>query len=222
MRKIIEFEDLAQSLLNKTVSKEQLFKTVKEDSNMIPLLLEGVGHKKAAVRYGCSSVLMNLSEERPESLYPKFDFFVNLLDNKYRILNWNAFTIIANLTRVDKDQKFDEIFDKYYSFLYNEYMVTVANVVANSAKISVAKPYLVPKITEKLLRVQNLSTTPHLTEECKRVIAQQAIDSFDMFFDKIDQQKEQVISFVKSCKDSSRKKLRTKAEKFLEKWDQQS
>jgi len=222
MNKIMSFDELALGLLEKTITKQQLLKTVKEDSSLVPLLLEGVSHKKAAVRYGCSKVLMDLSEDHPELLYPEFDFFVKLLDSKYRILTWTAFAVIANLTTVDVDKKFDAVFDKYYSFLDVEYMVTVANLVGNSGKIANAKPYLVPKITEELLKVQNLSTTPHLTEECKKVIAQSAISSFDLFFDKIGPQKEQVIIFVKSHRGSSRKKLRITAEKFLKKWNKQS
>ncbi len=212
-----DFSQLSQSLMNKTVTKEELLDRVKEDFSLIPLLLKGVDHLKAAVRYGCSKVLMDLSEEHPEKLYSHFDFFVSLLDSKYRILTWNALAIVANLTRVDTDKKFDAVFDKYYSFLGNDYMVTVANVVGNSSKIALAKPYLIPKITDELLKAQDISTTPHLTEECKRVIAQQAIKTLDLFFDRIDQ-KERVISFVKLHLDSPRKKLRTAAEKFLKKW----
>jgi len=222
MSGIIGFDDLAQGLLEKKINKKQLLTAVKDDPALVPLLLQGVGHKKAAVRYGCSKVLMDLSEEHPELLYSDFDFFVKLLDSKYRILVWTAFGILANLTRVDTENKFDTIFDKYYSFLGNEYMITVANLVGNSGKIANAKPYLVPKITNELLKVQNLSTTPHLTEECKKVIAQHAISSFDLFFDKIDQQQEQVLNFVKSHQNSSRKKLRTNVEKFLKKWEIQS
>ena len=212
-----DFSQLSQSLIDKTVTKEELLNRVKQDFSLIPLLLKGVDHPKAAVRYGCSKVLMDLSEEHPERLYPNFDFFVNLLDSKYRILTWTALAIIANLTRVDADNKFDAVFDRYYSFLDDEYMVTVANVVGNSGKIALAKPYLIPKITDELLKVQDISTTPHLTEECRRVIAQQAIKTFDLFFDRIDH-KERVISFVKLHLDSPRKKLRTAAESFLEKW----
>ncbi len=213
----VDFSKLAQSLMDKTVTKEELLNRVKQDFSLIPLLLKGVNHPRAAVRYGCSKVLMDLSEEHPEKLYPHFDFFVNLLDSKYRILTWNALAIIANLTQVDTDNKFDAIFDRYYSFLDDDYMVTVANVVGNSGKIAHAKPYLIPKITDELLKVQNLSTTPHLTEECRRVIAQHTIKAFDLFFDRIDK-KQQVTSFVKTCLDSPRKKLRTAAENFLEKW----
>ena len=217
MGKNDDFSQLTEALLDKSMTKKELLSKVRQDFSLIPFLLKGVGSSKAAVRYGCAKVLMDLSEEHPEKLYPYFDSFINLLESKYRILTWNALAIIANLTPVDADKKFDVIFDKYYSFLDNDYMVTVANVVGNSGKIALAKPYLIPKITDELLKVQDISTSPHLTEECKRVIAQHTIKTLDLFFDRIDQ-KEQVISFVKVHLDSPRKKLRTAAENFLKKW----
>lgn len=217
MGKNNDFSQLTEALLDKSMTKEELLSKVRQDFSLISFLLSGVDSSKAAVRYGCAKVLMDLSTEHPEKLYPYFDSFTDLLDSKYRILTWNAFAIIANLTRVDTDKKFDAIFDNYYSFLDNDYMVTVANVVGNSGKIALAKPYLISKITDELLKVQDISTSPHLTEECKRVIAQHAIKTLDLFFDRIDQ-KERVISFVKVHVGSPRKKLRTAAENFLKKW----
>ena len=219
MGKNDDFSQLTEALLDKSMTKEELLSKVKQDFSLISFLLGGVDSSKAAVRYGCAKVLMDLSEEHPEKLYPHLDSFIDLLDSKYRILTWNALAIIANLARVDADKKFDAIFGKYYSFLDNDYMVTVANVVGNSGKIAHAKTYLIPKITDELLKVKDISTSPHLTEECKRVIAQQTIKSLDLFFDRIDQ-KELVTSFVKACLDSPREKLRTTAENFLEKWSQ--
>jgi len=209
--------ELLQKLANKSITKKELFQKVERNFNLLPEVLNGVSSSKAAIRYGCAKVLMDLSEEHPEKLYPYFDSFIDLLDSKYRILTWNAFAIIANLTRVDADKNFDAIFDRYYSFLEDDYMVTVANVVGNSGKIAHAKPYLIPKITDELLKVQGISTSPHLTEECRRVIAQHTIKTLDLFFDRIDQ-KERVISFVKVHLDSPRKKLKTTAENFLKKW----
>jgi hypothetical protein len=125
--------------------------------------------------------------------------------------------VIANLTEVDIENKFDTIFDKYYSFLNDEYMVTVANIVGNSAKIAKAKPHLSQKITNELLKVENISTSPHLTKECKNVIVEKAILSFDMYFDQI-QNKDDVTSFVRRQLNNTRKTARTKAEDFLKKW----
>ncbi|MFA5364186.1 MAG: hypothetical protein WC325_03285 [Candidatus Bathyarchaeia archaeon] len=212
------FLQLTQALLDKTLSKEGLLNKVKKDFSLIPFLLDGVGSSKASVRYGCAKVLMDLSEQNPEKLYSHFDFFTKLLDSKYRIITWNALAIIANLTRVDTNKKFDLIFDKYYGFLNNPYMVTVANVVGHSATIAQAKPYLIPRIVNHLLSVENISITPHLTEECKRVIAQKTITSINTFFDQVEQ-KEKVICFVKNHVNSPRESLNTVAENFLDRWN---
>lgn len=209
--------ELLKKLAAKTLTKDELRRKVEHDFSLLPTLLTGLSSPKAAIRYGCAKILMDLSAEYPEKLYPYMDDFVGLLGSKYRILTWNAMAIIANLAKVDKEQKFDAVFDRYYSFLNEEYMVTVANVVGNSGKIALAKPYLIPKITEKLLTVENLSVTPHLTDECKRVIAEHAIGAFDLFFDKVEQ-KEKVLAFVERELNSSRKHLSVQAESFLKKW----
>jgi hypothetical protein len=211
--------ELLVKLAYKTLTKEELRQQVERNFGLVPVLLQGTCSPKAAVRYGCAKVLMDLSEKYPAKLYPYMDAFVGLLDSKYRILTWNAMAVIANLVKVDEDQKFDAVFDKYYSFLKNEYLVTVANVVGNSGKIALAKTYLIPEITVELLKVENVSVTPHLTEECKRVIAEHAIVTFDLFFDKIEEkEKKKVLAFVERQLDSSRRTLGTKAADFLKKW----
>jgi len=208
---------LLKKLVNKTLTKQQLLEKVKQNYELIPEILDGISSSKPAIRYSCAKVLMDLSEEEPEKLYAHMDFFIKMLESKYRILTWNAIITIANLTKVDLEKKFDSIFDKYYSFLDDEYMVTVANLVGNSGKIALAKPYLTQKITDKLLKVENISITPHLSEECKRVITQNAIKTFDLFFSQIEE-KDKVISFVKKHLNSSRETLRTESENFLKRW----
>jgi hypothetical protein len=210
--------NILEMLLEKSITKEQLFEKVNQDFKLIPEIVNGMTSSKAPIRYGCGKVLIDLSGKNPKKLYSYFDFFVKILDSKYRILTWQAMAIIANLTSVDTDGKFDSIFEKYYSFINNEYMVTVANLVGHSGKIACSKPNLIPMITEYLLKIENLKTTPHLTDECKRVIAESAINSFDMYFDRIEN-KEKVFSFVKKYVKSSRKTLKIKAERFLAKWD---
>lgn len=208
---------MLSKLANKSLTKQEVLREVRENQDLLPEVLQGVASSKASVRYGCAKVLMDFSGEQPEKLYAYMDTFIALLDSRYRILVWNAMAIIANLAKVDKDKKFDAAFNKYYGFLNDEYMVTVANVVGNSGKIALAKPYLAQKIANELLKVENISTTPHLTDECRRVIAEKAIESFDLFFDKIEE-KDRVVSFVKRHQNSSRIRLKMKAESFLKKW----
>ncbi len=60
-------------------------------------------------------------------------------------------------------------------------------------------------------------TNSHLSEECKRVIAEHAIRAFGGFFPQIED-KDKIISFVEKHRNSSRESLRRESEKFLEKW----
>lgn len=209
--------ELLRKLADKSLTTKELFQMVEQDFGLLPLIVNGVSSSKASIRYGCAKILTDLSEAHPKELYRQMDFFISLLDSKYRILTWNAIAIIANLTKVDKDKKFDDIFEKYYGFLDDEYMVTVANVAGHSGKIALAKPYLAHKIVDKLLKVDDISITPHLTEECKRVITEKTINSFDMFFDKI-KQKRRIVNFVEKHSSSPRKTLRQAARDFLKKW----
>jgi hypothetical protein len=210
---------LLVKVADKALTKEELRQKVEQDFNLVPALLKGTGSPKAAVRYSCAKVLMDLSEEHPQELYPYMDAIVELLDSKYRILTWNAMAIIANLAAVDREQKLNAILDKYFGFLNSEYMVTVANTVGNSGKIALAKPELIPRITAELLKVEAVSLSPHLTEECKWVIAEKTVGTFDLFFDKIeDKEKKKVFAFVERQLNSSRKTLRAKAADFLKKW----
>lgn len=210
--------ELFQRLLEKTLSKEDFYQLVKEKDELIPDIIKGVSSSKATIRYSCAKVLMDLSKENPDKIYKYFDFFTNLLDSNYRILIWNAIITIANLTIVDRNKKFDKIFEKYFSLLNNDYMVTVANVVGSSSQIAYAKPYLINRISNELLKVDDLKITPHLTVECKRVIAEKTIISFDKFFDKI-KDKNKVLSFARKHINSPRKTLKEQALQFLEKWD---
>ncbi len=210
--------DLLQKLADKSLTKKELCQKVERDFQLLPTVLAGVSSSKAAIRYGCAKVLMDLSAKYPEKLYPYMDDFASLLDSKHRILVWNGLAIIANLSTVDVDKKFDALFTKYYSLLGDPYMVTVANVVGNSGKIALSKPYLASKIVRELLKVEQISTTPHLTEECKRVIAEKTVESFNLFFDKLcGEDKAAVVSFVKRQVGSSRITLKWAAEVFLNK-----
>lgn len=210
---------MLEKLAEKTITKTECYQAVTQDFSLLPEVLSGVSSPKASVRYGCSSVLLELSAKYPEKLYPHIDTFINLLDSPYRILKWNATAILANLARVDAQKKLDAQMGKYFGLINDGYLVTAANVVANAGKIAVAKPYLAGQITAELLKVPDLAVTPHLTEECKRVLAEHAIRSFGQFFNGLgEQEKAAVLGFVRNQQGSSRKTLQAEADAFLKRW----
>jgi len=210
------YDDVLKNLGNKKLTKGKLHQMIEHNFELLPVLVEGMYSQKANIRYGSGKILMDLSEKYPEKLYPYIDSIFRLLDSKYRIIIWNAMAIIANITPVDTEKKFDTVFNKYSSFLKDEYMITVANTIENLGKIAKAKPYLIQKITKEILDVENIKLTPHLTEECKKVITEKAIGSFELFFENIEEKKK-VLAFVEKQVESSRKSLRSKAAEFVKK-----
>ena len=210
------YDDVLKKLGNKELTKGKIHQMVEHNFELIPVLVEGMSSQKANIRYGSGKILMDISEKYPEKVYPYVNSIMRLLDGKYRIIIWNSMAIVANIASVDTEKKLDTIFKKYFSFLKDEYMVTVANAIENLGKIAKAKPYLIQKITKKILEVENIKLTPHLTEECKKVIAEKAIGSFELFFDNIED-KNKVLSFVEKQVESSRKSLRSKAAEFVKK-----
>jgi len=201
----------------KEVEAEDIAKNTIKDPSLLNGIFKGVSSTNARIKYGCAKILRIVSEEEPEKLYPRVDFFIELLDSNKRILKWNALYIIANLAKVDVENRFDDIFDKYYSLLDAEYMVTVANVVGNSGKIAKAKPHLSQKITNDLLKIENLTLESHLTQECKNIIIGHTISALEMYFDQIENE-DKVISFVKRQLNNTRNATKIKATNFLAKF----
>jgi len=64
-----------KKLADKSMTKEELLHKVQQDFSLLPIILQGTSSSKAAIRYGCAKILMDMSEEYPQQLYPYVDFF---------------------------------------------------------------------------------------------------------------------------------------------------
>ena len=203
--------ELLQQIGKKETDKEAIANSVIEQPAALPDILEGLGAKEARVKYGCAKVLRIISEKAPALLYPRFDIFVDLLDNDNSFLKCDAIYIIANLASVDSEDRFEKIFDRYFALLPGPALIAAASVIGGAAKIALAKPDLAERITNELLKVESAE---YKTPECRRVALQQAIESFDQFFDLIEH-KEPVIELIKAQLTSTRKGTRKAAEAFV-------
>ena len=198
----------------KSVSVETIAEKIVNNKKLLDDLLANVSSDKAVIKYKSLKVLMFLSEQQPSMLYHKWNFFVKLLDNENTFLRVVGATTIANLTRVDKENKFERIFDKYYSLLEDESMINAANVAERSGIIAKAKPHLQSKITNKLLDIDKT----HHSSECKNIIKGKAILSFNEYFDEFED-KEKMINFLKNELNNTRSATKKKAEKLLKRWE---
>jgi hypothetical protein len=205
---------MLEDIGKKSVSVESIAKKVVNDKKLLDDLKNNASSHNAAIKYKSLKVLMYLGEQQPNILYPEWDFFVKLLDNENTFLRTIGLTVIANLTRADTKNKFENIFDNYYSLLEDESMINAANIAGYSGIIAKAKPHLQNKITDKLLDIDN---TRH-SSECKNIIKGKAILSFYEYIGEVED-KTKIIQFVKNELKNPRSATKKKAEKFLKKWE---
>ena len=204
---------LLREISQKETDKNQIADRIIGNPALLPEVVDGLSAREARTKYGCSKVLRLLSERKPELLYPRFDFFVDLLDSKNSFLKWDAIHFLGNLAAVDSEDRFERIFDSYFAPIPGPVLVTAANVIGNAARIALAKPALTERITGEILKVENAS---YQTDECRNVALGQAIDSFDKFLEQIES-RGPVIALVRRQLDNTRNSTRKKAEQFIKK-----
>ncbi|HNT29526.1 MAG TPA: hypothetical protein PKL83_01065 [bacterium] len=171
------------------------------------------GKGQAAIKFGCSKLLISISARQPEVLYPYFNDIVALLEHNNSILRWSAIITLAHLTPADTGNKFEKIFARYYAPITGPVMITAANIVKSSAVIARAKPQLTPAIVNELLKVDKAR---YATAECKKIVQGKAIETFSAMFDLIDD-KQAVIKFVTQQVRNTRAATAKKAASFLKK-----
>jgi len=199
--------------MGKKVDVESLAKKAIKDKNILSELLKGILAKKDEIRDPSFKALLYISKEHPELIYSEWDYFTELLTSDNSFHKYIAIYLIASLTRVDKENKFEKIFDKYYDLLDDKSVIPSSHTAKNSGKIATAKPNLQTKITNKLLSIDETHHKP----ERKDLIKGYAIEAFNEYFQKAENKKE-ILEFVKNQLKSKSPTTIKKAKEFLKKW----
>ena len=185
------------------------------DDTLLSELLDGLKLKNETLSYNCSKVISFISETHGEALCPRWNFFVELLDSANTYRKMSGLQIIASLTKVDRDNKFDDIFDKYYNLLGDRGTVVAAHAALNSGKIAKAKPHLQTKITCRLLDVDKIYPGKQID-----LIKGYIIEAFNVYFEEAEE-KGEMLEFVKNQMNSASPRTRKQAERFLNKWGEE-
>ena len=129
-------------------------------------LISVIKDETGPIRMNKAKELMLLSEEEPEKLYDYFDSFVEFLSCENNIIKWNALITLANLTLIDKENKFDAILEIYFSHMYDNGMVTPTNIIKHAWKIIKSKPNIRDTIIDMILKIDSLDQSV----DCKNIM----------------------------------------------------
>lgn len=197
---------------NKDIDPEIFAEKVIENPYLINQCLDGLLSKNETYRYNCFKVLNIISEKKPDILYPHWDFFISHLRSNNNYHRLSAVLIIANLTAIDVEDRFEKIFDEFYEYLKTKKTVVPIYIVKSSGKIVNFKPHLEGKITDLLLDIENIHPGKQI-----ELIKSSVIESFSEFYENA-QKKDKILCFVKNQIDSKSPKTRKTAKEFLHKW----
>ena len=181
-----------------------------KNKDLILEYLDALTLKHQVYVENCFKVLNIISVNNPNLLYPHWDFFVNHMksENNYHVTE--AIIIISNLTAVDKQKKFEIIFDEFFENLKSEKTIVPMYLLKNSSRIVNNKPYLEDRITNILLDIEKIHPGKQI-----ELVKSALIESFSEYFDK-SKNKEKIIGFVKKQLHSSSPKTKKTAKKFLD------
>jgi hypothetical protein len=189
----------------------QLARKAIRNPRLFPEIAEGLKSDKPRVKYGCAKALRLISEQHPDRLFPYFDFFVGLLDDENKILQWAGIFVLSHLARADDDDKFAAIFARYFSAIPGPVLITAANVIQGGARIAQAKPHLADRIAAEILKV---GSARYRTPECRNVAIGHAILALSAIV-RLLRNPAPTMLFVRKQLKSPRPANRKKAEQFL-------
>ena len=194
----------------KDVDIKKLAEKALTDKELLQELLNGIVSKDNTTRSNSFNVLQIISTEKPEVLYSKWDYFKKMLTSKNNYHKYIAIYILADLTKVDKENKFEDIFEDYYGILAGDKVMTASHVALNSSKIAVNKPELQSKIIDRLLDIDNI----HQGRQ-NELVKSYVIEALRKMYPEI-KDKERVTKFIEEQLDSSSPKTRDLAACFLD------
>ena len=182
------------------------------DSKKLSDALDGILSKNDEIRSKSFEFLYQISQNRPEILYSKWDYFANLLNSSNHYQRYISIRLLANLTFIDAENKFETIFNRYFSNIDGTKTMVAGQAALNSGLIAKAKPNLQTKITNRLLTIEKSHKGKQID-----LIKAYVIEAFDKYFEE-SLDKKDILDFVSAQLDSKSPKTRKIAKEFLKKY----
>lgn len=183
------------------------------DKGAMAGLIEGLASKNLETKQRSFLSLQKLADSNPQRLYKDhWDSIAAMLDDPGVDAKYIAIYLLAGMAAADTDDRFDDIFYKYFSLLDDNTLIAPMHVALNAAAVYKAKPELRDDIVKLLVSIDRTHHTPSR----KALIAAYAIESLDKIFDDVED-KAAVLEFVRGYVKAPSPKARTMAKAFLKK-----
>lgn len=187
-----------------------------KDEGLIGMMLDIIEQEKSSVKFRAENIIRKISEEIPDLLYPYFERMAKFLDSKNSFIRWGFILTLPNLLRVDKENKWAAIHDRYLALLDADSVPEFGNMVSSVWKILESHPNAEKEIVPKLLKIDehHFIHKGEVSPECLNIAKGQIIECFDRIFENSPYQ-EEMVAFAQANVDNPRNLVRRKARKFV-------
>jgi len=182
------------------------------DEGAMGRLIDGISpeRKSHEKRDECAEALKLISDRRPDALYGRWDDIARLISSDNAFSVSAALYVIARLSAVDGERRFDRLVDGYLRLLDDKSIVVASRVAMNAGRIVEARPDLEPQITARLLDVERSGSKQ------KELLKSHVIEALDGYFEAIGD-KDAVVDFVRREAEYVSPRSRKAASNFLNK-----
>jgi len=213
---LTSIDDLIMEISDKNVDIEKFADESINDPEIRDYLIHlMLNNQKIMVYHHSFYIIAKASQKEPELFYQYWDDFIPLLTHPNSYHRVFALVLLANLTDVDKENKFSLVFDDYFSHINDEKFMTARKCIQNTAKILANREELTEDIINILLDVDKRCGFP---EKRKALLKSDVIELFSEFYVQIDN-KVGVNEFVKSELFSISPRTKKKAMEFVGKYN---
>ena len=183
---------------------------VLQDESLLTELIKGLRSKKETYRFNCLKILDKIGKDDPNQLYKYWDGLVEQLRSSNAYHRMTGIILLADLAYVDKEGRFENIFDDYFGLLDDEKVIVACYVGRYAWKIAEGEPQLREKVVEALLGIIHT----HHVEDRKALVSADIIPSLGKIYE-TSSNKKKIMSFVEGHLDASSPKARKAAKAFL-------
>ena len=192
----------------------QIARTVANDAMLFDGMLAGIDetNKNLKLREHCNKTILAILETDSKSLLRVWKMLPKWTKSENAYLQMIGMKLIAGLASTISESEMETMLEVYLAMLEDESVMLVSHCALNATQIIKAFPKYEPRITERMLSIEEICNRPNQLELIKSYI----VDAFDAYFD-LSGSKEKIVGFVERLEQSPSPKARKQAQKFLRK-----
>lgn len=212
----MDHKDLISEISDKNVDVDKFAEIViQEESIRQKIIDQMLNNKHIMVYYHSYNILAKASELKPKLFYRYWDDFASLLNHENSYHRDFGLTLIANLTKVDTENKFSSVFEDYFKCINDAKFMTARHCIQNISPILANKIELEEDIINKLLDIDSIC---HFPTKQKALLKSDVIEIFDKCYTHIIN-KNMINEFVKAEISSISPKTKKKARELILKYE---